>query len=234
MSRNEARLMRVDSFILAVRRCASTVTSNAPSPPSCKYGRIGTSCVDAATRKGASASIVTQPRRDRRREVLGEEWAERLVFPALDVVRRPVVDETDARNVPLRLRNRNRRAEVVPRPKDRAEFHLVVEFVASVRTCLPQAGRSGESRQYRSPRATTSGRDRRSARACSWAVAGCPAGTFCRRWWHGGSMRKSPCNRPRWWGEASCSRLAGKDLASALPASSALAELPAQIVSLCV
>ena len=57
------------------------------------------------------------PRRDRRREALREEWPERLVLPRLDVARRPVVDETEAGDVRLGDgdRNRSRRAHCLAR-----------------------------------------------------------------------------------------------------------------------
>src|SRR3989454_10806139 len=63
------------------------------------------------------------PRRDRGAEALGEEWAERLVFPGLDVARRPVVEEHDAEDVVERLLQRNAFPQRVARADDRSEEH---------------------------------------------------------------------------------------------------------------
>ena len=49
------------------------------------------------------------PRRDRRREALGEKRTERLVFPRLDVARGPVVQQAHAEEVLLGLVDRDRR-----------------------------------------------------------------------------------------------------------------------------
>ena len=54
------------------------------------------------------------PRRDRRREVLREERSERLVLPALDVARAPVVEQHEAEHVLLGVTDRHRLAERVP------------------------------------------------------------------------------------------------------------------------
>ena len=59
---------------------------------------------NAGTRNGASASIVDDPRRNRRRKTLGEKRAERLVFPRLYVASRPVVQEAESEGVLLGLR----------------------------------------------------------------------------------------------------------------------------------
>ena len=55
----------------------------------------------------------------------------------------------------------------------------------------PAAGAPGG----RSPRWTNCGRDSRSAPTCSWAAAGCRAGTACPPWWRGGCRCRSRCSR---------------------------------------
>src|SRR3982751_2121016 len=67
------------------------------------------------------------PWRHRSRKALGEEWAERLVFPCLQVARRPVVEQDDTEDVLFRVCNSYAFAERIPRPDDEAELHFVVE-----------------------------------------------------------------------------------------------------------
>src|SRR4051812_43329595 len=67
------------------------------------------------------------PWRHRSRKALREEWAERLVFPRLDIARRPVIEQHDAENVLFRLCNSYAFAERIPRPDDEADLHFVVE-----------------------------------------------------------------------------------------------------------
>ena len=69
-------------------------------------------------------------RRDRCREILCEERPERLVFPRLDVAGGPVVDETEAEDLFLRLADRNRRSKLIPVPDKEADLHLVIEILA--------------------------------------------------------------------------------------------------------
>src|SRR5687767_3647703 len=64
----------------------------------------------------------------RRREGLAQERAERLVLPALDVARAPVVDEHEAEDVLGRPRDRDRLAELGGRPAgDEAQLELYVK-----------------------------------------------------------------------------------------------------------
>src|ERR1051325_8744550 len=67
------------------------------------------------------------PRRDGRGKALGQEWAERLVLPRLDVARGPVVDDAVAEDVCARVGDRDRYAEVVAWTDERADLHLVIE-----------------------------------------------------------------------------------------------------------
>src|SRR3954467_12065788 len=67
------------------------------------------------------------PWRHRSRKALGEEWAERLVFPRLQVARRPVIEQHDAEDVLFRVCDSYAFAERVPRPDHEAQLHLVVE-----------------------------------------------------------------------------------------------------------
>ena len=59
------------------------------------------------------------PRRDGGSEVLGQERAERLVLPGLDVARRPVVQQAEAGDMLARLADRDRLAERVARARSR-------------------------------------------------------------------------------------------------------------------
>ena len=70
------------------------------------------------------------PGRDRRRERLAEERPERLVLPALDVARAPVVDEHDAEDVVGEASTRHRLAEPARHADDEAELELDVEPAA--------------------------------------------------------------------------------------------------------
>ncbi len=78
-------------------------------------------------RNGASASGVTTQGLIVVREVLGQERAERLVFPGLDVARRPVVQQAEAGDVLGRLVDRDGPAQRVAGPDPDAELQLVVE-----------------------------------------------------------------------------------------------------------
>src|SRR5207253_2896764 len=57
-------------------------------------------------------------------------WTERLILPGLDVARRPVVEETEPRDVVRGLRDGNRGAERIARPDPDAELELIVEIAA--------------------------------------------------------------------------------------------------------
>ena len=140
------------------------------------------------------------PRRDRRREVLREKRPERLVLPALDVARRPVVHEADARRgarPPARSGSARRarcpgrrRRRLRARSRGAATARRSGGALASSRVC-PLGRRIGV------PLTTIDDarRDTRSARTCSSAAAGCRDGTCSRRSSRGGSTRRSRCSR---------------------------------------
>src|SRR5262249_57591119 len=67
------------------------------------------------------------PRRDGGEKALAEEWAERLVFPRLDVARGPIVQQAESRDVARRVRNRDRCAELVAGADPNSELELVIE-----------------------------------------------------------------------------------------------------------
>src|SRR5574342_452413 len=50
--------------------------------------------------------------------------AQRLIFPRLDVPRRPIVQQTKAENVRLGLAHRNRRALRIPRANVESDLHF--------------------------------------------------------------------------------------------------------------
>ena len=67
------------------------------------------------------------PRRNGRHEALAEERPERLVFPPLNVARRPVVEKTEARDVTRRVRRSRWAAEFIAWPDPDAKLQFVVE-----------------------------------------------------------------------------------------------------------
>ena len=67
------------------------------------------------------------PGRDGGQKALAEEGAERLVFPRLDVARRPIVQQAEARDVACRICDGNRYAQLVARSDPNSELELVVE-----------------------------------------------------------------------------------------------------------
>ena len=77
--------------------------------------------------RASSAASGDDPRRDRRRERLAEERAERHVLPGLDVAGRPVVDQADAEHVPANASTGDRRAARRARADDEAHLGLDVE-----------------------------------------------------------------------------------------------------------
>ena len=114
------------------------------------------------------------PGRDRGGERLPQERAERLVLPALDVARAPVVDEHEAEHVVGRLGGRDARAERVAGAGDEPELELDVEPLRSARTwARPRsgAGRAGGGSACRRPRPSSRGRGSRPAGGASWAAA---------------------------------------------------------------
>ena len=62
----------------------------------------------SALRNGASACGADDPRADAGQEILGEERPERLIFPRLEVARRPVVEQAIAGDMLGRLADRDR------------------------------------------------------------------------------------------------------------------------------
>ena len=67
------------------------------------------------------------PGRYVRCKALGEKRPQRLVFPGLDVARRPVVQDAEPEDVILRLAQRHRLAERIARPDIEGDLGLVIE-----------------------------------------------------------------------------------------------------------
>ena len=151
-------------------------------------------------RNGASASRADHPRRNAGQEILGEERPQRLIFPRLQVARRPVVEQAIAGDMLARLADRDRRPELVAAADPDAELELVIEAAARAifgrigvgRLALP-VGPDHRLARRRAP--SLPGRDSRSAHICSWAAADCRAGTACRHWSRGECRRRNRCNR---------------------------------------
>jgi hypothetical protein len=59
-------------------------------------------------------------------EILGEERTERLVFPGLNVARGPIVQKREPGDMGIRLADRDRLAERVPRSYPDAKLELVI------------------------------------------------------------------------------------------------------------
>src|SRR5258708_6565060 len=94
------------------------------------------------------------PGRDRRREILGEERAQRLVFPGLHIARRPIVEQAQADDAIARRGDRDRLALRVARPDPDAELKLVIEVVARAearRGLLPRLAPALGSPHRRTP-----------------------------------------------------------------------------------
>src|SRR5262245_62621426 len=70
------------------------------------------------------------PRRDGGEKAFTEEWAQRLVFPRLDVARGPIVQQAESRDVARRVRDGDRRAQFVAGADPNAELELIVETAA--------------------------------------------------------------------------------------------------------
>src|SRR5580700_9079755 len=68
------------------------------------------------------------PWRDRGAEILAEERPERLIFPALEVARRPVVEQGRAKYVLGRFADRNHSAELGTHADEGAELELEIEI----------------------------------------------------------------------------------------------------------
>src|SRR5579862_4656782 len=67
------------------------------------------------------------PGGDRRRKAFAEERAQRLALPALDVARRPIIEQAESEEMIGRARQRHRRAEAIAEGNKRAELELEIE-----------------------------------------------------------------------------------------------------------
>ena len=91
------------------------------------------------------------PRRNRRREILCQERPQRLVFPSLQIARRPVIEQAQAKDMRLGIRHRNRQPARIARTDEDAEFEFIVQAIARSYRGLQGAGgkplpmRPGES-----------------------------------------------------------------------------------------
>ncbi len=83
------------------------------------------------------------PGRDAGGEALGQEWPQRLVLPGLQVARRPVVEQAEARHMAARLANRNRLAAGVAPADPDTQLQLVVEPLARTEARLAGTRRQG-------------------------------------------------------------------------------------------
>src|SRR5690606_35819305 len=70
------------------------------------------------------------PGRDAGQEILREEGTERLIFPGLEVARRPVVEQAIARDLACSLADRDGIAKLVAGPDEDPQFELIVEPAA--------------------------------------------------------------------------------------------------------
>ena len=120
-----------------------------------RYSSGGGSCGGPGTRRDASASSGTIHGADRRGERLAQERAQRLVLPALDRARAPVVDEHEAEDVLGGVGRGDRRAQLRARAGDEAELELDVQ----ARLGTERRGAAGLGRRALAARAP----DRRAA-----------------------------------------------------------------------
>ena len=105
------------------------------------------------------------PRADAGQEILGEERPERLIFPRLEVARRPIVEQAIAGDMVARFADRDRRAELVAVADPDAELELIIEAAAG-----PIFGRSA-SGALRWPFGRMTGSPDAPHRACAAVVA---------------------------------------------------------------
>jgi hypothetical protein len=141
------------------------------------------------------------PGRDAAGEALAQERPQRLVFPGLDVARRPVVEQHQTEE--LRPRPGPWAPARPERIAGRRRHPLPVRSPAAGRgrtpaLLAPAAGAVCPRGRRMSPpwlMLTTRGRGSRSAPTCSWAAAGCRAGTACPPWWRGGCRCRNRCSR---------------------------------------
>ena len=140
------------------------------------------------------------PRRDGGAKALAEERSERLIFPGLDVARRPVVQQAEAGDVARRPARSGSARRARCRADPDAELELVIETRDGPEASAPARSRVcvwpfGRRTRRRTARSTRRGRDSRSARICSSASADCRAGTACRHWSRDGCRRRNRCSR---------------------------------------
>ena len=146
----------------------------------------------------APAPPASPPRARSWCEALAEERAERLVFPGLDVARRPVVEQAEPGDVARPRRSGSAcRARCPGRSRRRARARS--RGCARGRSSAASAARLAlavrAAHRGAAARSTRRGRDSRSAPICSSAAADCRGGTACRRWSRGGCRRRSRCSR---------------------------------------
>ncbi len=113
-----------------------------------------------------------------------------------------------------RVADRDGLAQRVAGADPDAELELEVEPPAGseprqVGIAAPCAARAAGAPACPTPRSTSCGRGSRSARACSWAAAGCRGGTAGRHSAHGGCRRRSRCSRRSTAGRCSVQPSAG-------------------------
>src|SRR5262249_58307426 len=70
------------------------------------------------------------PRRDGGEKAFTEEWAQRLVFPRLNVARGPIVEQAESCDVARRVGDGDRCAQLVAEADPNAELELLVETSA--------------------------------------------------------------------------------------------------------
>ena len=136
------------------------------------------------------------PGRDRRREGLAQERAERAVLEALDVPRAPVVDEHEAEDVIAYVGGADRVAERLARARDEPELELEVQLLGGA-VARPQPARAhdlGAGDDDRAGAAVVA--DRQRLPGGRERIA--PGGTCAPRWWRARSTSRSRrSRRPR-------------------------------------
>ena len=135
---NEVRARRSGAArarrIAALAIYASSVTARPPCARSSASSRCGSGARIALRPRERGGAERRQrlgrhhPGRDRGGKALGEERPERLRLPALDVARRPVVEQTKAEDVPGRLADRYGGAELGRHADIEAELKLEIEI----------------------------------------------------------------------------------------------------------
>ena len=119
----------------------------------------------------------------------------RLVFPFLNVARRPVV-HGQAEKMFVRVRDWNRVSQSVSCSDERSDLHFVIDIwvrlegrrCRAVCVCLPRRSFTD------APDTTRGGAAVMGIRACSSEAADCRDETCCPHWWRAGCWHKSRCN----------------------------------------